>query len=919
MLAGRSAETAALDRLLEAAREGRSGVLVIRGEAGIGKSALLEHAVAQADGMTVLRGVGIESESELAFAALHQLLRPVLDRIDRLPDPQAAALRAAFALSAETVSDRFRVSLGVLGLLSEVAEERPLLCVLDDAQWLDQASADALVFAARRLDAEPLAVLFAARDDPERPFAAPGLPELRPGPLDAADARAVVAALAGPGVSPDALDWVLESAHGNPLALVELPSSLSAGQLAGRERFDRSLPSATSVEQSYLDRVERLPSAVQRLLVLAAAEETGDRATIAQAAAELGLDDDDLAQAEADGLVRVTSTRVDFRHPLVRSAVYRGAGFAERERAHQALASVLVGDEDADRRAWHRAASTSGPDDGAAYALEQTAVRARLRAGHAAASAALERAAELSSEPAERARRLIASARAASLAGRDERATALAGRAAPLIDEPLLRAEIGRVLGVGEVRRGNPGEGQRILIEAARDIAPIAPETAVELLFHAAEAGVLHGDMEAFGSVFALADALVPAIENEHSRVLAQLISGIGALLSGDPARGAPLVETMLARVDQSDPWQLMRAGAGAVMIGDDERAAELCGRAAALARASGAVALVAQALSLRAMPLLWCSRFDDVSIDAAEAARLGKEIGADNVVAQPLAALAAVAAVRGREEEAFALTDEVSKLAAVHGLAMPAAFVSWTLGILDLARSRWTEALARLEPLRQVRPGFGHPFVVIASAPDRIEAAVRAGRLDAAREEVPVFEAWATHSPASWARPRLASCRALVASGDDATRHFEEALTMDGDARPFDLARIQLLYGEHLRRERRRMEAREPLRAALASFERFGAVLWAERAHNELRATGETARKRDPSTVLELTPQELQIARLVAEGSSNKEVAGQLFLSPRTVEYHLRKVFSKLGITSRAELIRRGVGEQAASETAAA
>jgi DNA-binding CsgD family transcriptional regulator len=417
--------------------------------------------------------------------------------------------------------------------------------------------------------------------------------------------------------------------------------------------------------------------------------------------------------------------------------------------------------------------------------------------------------------------------------------------------------------------------------------------------------------MDAFGDVCALAEALAPTIENAQSRALARLLTGIGALVRGDPARGAPLVEEMLARIDQADPWQLMRAGAAALMLGDDERAAELCGRAVAFARASGAVALVAQALSLRAMPLLWRGRFDDVSIVAAEGARLGTEIGAGNVVAQPLAALAAVAAVRGREGEALARANEASELAGAQNLALPAAIVAWTFGVLDLSRSRWTEALARLEPLRHVRRGFGHPFLVIASVPDRIEAAVRAGRLDAALDELPVFEAWATHSPAAWARPRLASCRALLADGDDATRHYEDALTTDGDgARPFDHARIQLLYGEHLRRERRRMDAREPLRAALASFERFGAVHWAERARNELRATGESARKRDPSTIAQLTPQELQIARLVAEGASNRDVAAQLFLSPRTIEYHLRKVFAKLGITSRAELIRSGVGE---------
>src|SRR5262245_42192439 len=363
MLIGRAAETAAIEGLLANAREGRSGVLVVRGEAGVGKSALLEHAVAKAGGFRILRGVGVEVESELAYAALHQILRPVFDRIDRLPEPQAASLRAAFALSDETVDERFRVSLGVLGLVAEVAEETPLLCVVDDAQWLDQASADALVFVARRLEAETVVLLFAARDDEDRPFVAPGLSELRPPSLSPRDAHLLLAERLGSTVAAGVIDWLVESANGNPLALVELPSNLTPAQLPGHDPLSGRLPPATSVEQVYLERIERLPPSVRKVLVVAAAEETGSRATIERAAAEVGLDVEELEAAEAAGLLRIDAARLEFRHPLVRSAVYRGAGFRDREGAHRAVAAVLDRRVDADRPAWHRAAATVGTDE----------------------------------------------------------------------------------------------------------------------------------------------------------------------------------------------------------------------------------------------------------------------------------------------------------------------------------------------------------------------------------------------------------------------------------------------------------------------------------------------------------------------------------------------------------------------------
>ena len=912
MLIGRGEELALVDRLCERARSGSSGVLVVRGEAGIGKSALLEHAREGADGMTVLRGVGIESESELAFAALHQILRPVLDRLEHLPEPQAAALRSAFALTSESVGDRFRVSLATLALLAEAAEERPLLCLVDDAQWLDQPSAEALLFAARRLEAEAIALLVAVRDDEARPFATPGLPELRLAPLGAADARTLLAGRVGSQLAPDVAEWLVEHARGNALALVELPSALTPAQLAGHEPLVRTLPTVTSVEQAYLERVAGLPAPVRRLLVVAAAEETGDRATIAAAAGRLGLDAGGLVEAEQAGVVSVGLARIEFRHPLMRSAVYRGATFAEREQAHAALADALSGEADADRRAWHRAAAAVGTDDRVAADLEQTADRARSRGGYAAASTALERAAELTGDERERGRRLVGAAHAASMAGRDERALALAGRASPLVTDSLLRAEIARVIGVGEMQRGRTSEAHRLMLEAAADVGARAPEKAVELMFHAGISAGIAGDFAGVAAAWDLAALLEPSVQEGVWRDLVHLMIGMGAVHRGDAEAGARLIQEALTRVAAaSDPRQLIWCASGAMTLGDDARADALYAGAAVLARAAGSLGVLTFALGLRGPPLLWRGRFDEAAIVADEAVRLAREIGAANLVPHPLAVLAAVAAVRGREEEARDLAEEAIRLAGAHGIGLAAASAAWTLGLLDLAHGR-PEARERLSRLRDPRPGTGHPLFTILSTPDRIEAAVRAGRPDEASAELPAYEAWATSSGAAWARARLACCRALLATGGEATAHFREAVGVGDDSRPLEAARIRLLYGEQLRRERRRAEAREQLRAALASFEQLGATVWADRARAELRATGETARKRDPSTLGELTPQELQIARLVAEGGSNKEIGAQLFLSPRTVEYHLRKVFAKLGIASRADLIRFGLAPAA-------
>jgi DNA-binding CsgD family transcriptional regulator len=910
MLVGRRPEQEALDRLLGGARDGRSGVLLIRGEAGIGKTALLEYVEGEAAGMSVLRAVGIQSESELAFAGLHQLFRPVFERIEALPERQGAALRAAFALSAESVDDRFHVALGVLALLGEVAEEQPLLCTVDDAQWLDAASTEALLFAARRLEAEPVALVLAAREDAARPFAAPGLDELVPAPLGEDDARTLALRRLRRDTSTETLDRLVETAHGNPLALIELSTTDSA---------DGELPT-TSVEETYLERIGRLSDPVRSMIVLAAAEESGDRATIADAAGVLGLDQEALAVAEAEGLVRVTAERVDFRHPLVRSAAYNGARFTERERAHRTLAAVLTADADADRRAWHRAAATVGADNEVAAELEQSANRARLRGGHGSAAAALARAAELSTVDDERGRRFLLAATAANLAGNAPRTIAYADRAEPFVSDPIQRADLAFVRGTAEMLEGRGLDASDVFAAAAQAVAPYDAGRAVELAAASVEAAAMSGDRDRLHRGHGISRDIEIDPGDERQAMLSMFLEAGERVFEGDAADAVPLLREALSLFSGSpDPRRNIWAGAIATFLGDQERARALTESAVAAARRAGALGILPYTLGNYALTSVMAGRVSEAASGADEAVRLARDLGNEGLAAQPLAVLAWIAALRGRESECRDFVDRSLELAEPRALALATAVAGWALAELELGAGRWNEALAHYLELREVRVGFGHPAIANLIVPGLAEAAFRAGRLELASGPVAAFADWVEHTGATYAPARLSRCRALLASTtDEALEQYEEALErhLRGGS-PFEQARTQLLYGELLRRLRRRADARVQLRDALQTFDRMGAAAWAERAQGELRATGETARKRDPSALGQLTPQEQQIARLVGEGASNKDVAAQLFLSPRTVEYHLRKVFMKLGIASRAELIRLGAETELAAASA--
>jgi DNA-binding CsgD family transcriptional regulator len=900
VLVGRDAERARIGALLDAARGSHSGALVVRGEPGIGKTALLEDAATRAAGMRVLRARGLEAESELAFAGLHQLLLPALDLLERLPGPQSAALQAAFGLAEHPGDDRFLISVACLTLLSELAEAAPVLCLVDDAQWLDAPSSDALLFVTRRLGEEGIVMLFGVREGEERRFATRDVAELDLHGLGA-DSAASLLARSG-NVAGSVREALLARAAGNPLVLVELPAALTAEQLTGEEPLPHALPLTRGIEQVFLERVGRLSEPAQRLLLIAAADDTGRLAPVLRAA---GISADALTEAEDARLVAVRGSELEFRHPLVRSAVYQAAPSSHRRAAHVALAGALTEAPEADQRAWHRAAAVLGPDPEIAAELEGTADRAQMRSGHAAAASALERAAELSADTDAKARRLMAAALAAWDAGETERAAWLLDRAEPIVTDPRRRADLDHGRAVLELRRGSLLDAGARLAAAAASVAPLDAQKAFELLMDAGGVAGRTGDSALMAQVSA-------ALPRSEDAVLADLLTGVGALLDGNSAEPVPAIREALARAAATpNPRLVTWALLGAALLGDEAMERALLQRALGVARASGSVGLLVLVLEAAVNAGVLSGR-DSLEADATEGLGLAEDAGLPNAVQSFSAALAWVAALRGREDECRRRAAEVARAVRSSGLANANTTAEWALGMLDLSTGRPDATIARLTALSEGPPGVLHPFYALLFAPDLVEACVRAGRPDEARSAAGALEHFAQPPAPAWALALAARCRALLAPAERAEHEYAEALQIyEQISRPFDRARTALLFGEHLRRERRRVGSREHLRTAFEGFQALGASLWAERAAAELRASGETARKRDPSTIDQLTPQELQIARFVAEGLSNKEVAAQLFISPRTVDHHLRNVFTKVGITSRTQLARLGLGAE--------
>ncbi|MGW5460345.1 AAA family ATPase [Streptomyces sp. NPDC003996] len=897
MLAGRDPERAAIAALLDAARAGNGGALVVRGVAGVGKSTLLDDALATARDLRVLRTSGVESESPLAFAALQRLLWPLRTHIDALPAPQAVALRAAMG-EAEGEGDRFLAFLGTLNLLADAAEGAPLLVVVDDAHWLDEASAAALLFAARRLQAERVALLFAARDGDARRFDAGDLPTIVLGGVTGADADAMLSARAGTDIDPAVCDQLVAGTGGNPLALVELAGVLTADQLAGRAPLPTPLPLTGGVERAFLDRYRRLDEAAQRFLLVAATDDTARLTVIRDAAERLDAADAALDAVERSALLRVDGDAVAFYHPLVRSAVYRAATSAQRRAAHRVLADVLTGDPE--RRAWHLAAAVDRPDVDVVAALDGVAERAAARGGHEAAAASWARAAELTPGGEARGRRLYLAASSAWLGAHPSRASALAQAAAADVTEPLLRAQLLALQGKIEWNTRSLSDGYDLILQAAEVAADVDAALAAQLAMLAASLAAFGARSPSAVDPTALVAKPVP---DAPSRVRAAwaLLHGFGAVARSNWAAAAESFGSafILTDADPVDDHVLQpNLGIAAMLIDDDERGLRLHEQQLSAARRVGALNMVAHALTRGVHFQIATGAWSKAAGAAAEALPLTVSTGHPGLTALPTAQLALVAALRG-DDAADRHLERVTEIRDKHPVGITDGLVAdltyWTRGLRAA-----TQPVTALHHLKQIEG----PAWRRLAALDLFDAAVRGDRPDLARTWLAELEQFATGTGLPAATAVVEHGRALLVGDGDAETHFQRALAAHANSvRLPNRARTHLAFGEYLRRARRRVDAREHLRTALALFEDLGATPWAERAAQELRACGETARRRDVTTVTELTPQERQVAALVRQGLSNRDVAAQLFVSSRTVDFHLRNCYSKLGVSSRAEL----------------
>ncbi len=873
----------------------------------MGKSALLEDLVTGALGARVLRTQGLESESPLAFAALHRLLRPLLRLLDRIPVPQARALRVAFGQEEGAAVEPFLVAVATLSMLTEAAEESPVLCLVDDAHWLDVASADALLFAARRLQADRVALVFAARDGDVRTFTPDGVPSLLLGGLDAGAARALLAEREGEVLADEVCERLMEQTGGNPLALVELPTALTAAQLDGSAPMPSQLHLTAGVERLFLDRCRRLPEQVQTLLLIAAADDSGRLSTVHRAATVLGLDDRALVEAEQSGLVHTEGDSVRVQHPLVRSAVYQAATGFERREAHRALAEALGHIDDPDRQAWHRAAAADGPDEGVVEALERAAVRAERRGGYVAAAAAYERAAELTAGEQPRAARLFAAGRNAWACGQTTRARATATAARQGAEDRLLRADIDRLRGRIEVNVGSASDAHRIFTKAARAVAADDPARALEMAVAAAVLSMYGAD----SGTTPLDATTVPTDaapgEAPRTRCLKQLLVSVTEASAESWASAvASLRLALQAGVEVSDPDVLANLGNAALHLGDDEAHRRCFTVMLTGARESGAVMSVLYALPRLAFTQLAAGQWTAARTSADEALALSLSAGLRPLTVAPLAWLTLLCALQGKPEF-DSLLDELGEVAAGHPLGVLADPVHdltrWASGARAAHEGDTSAAFHHLSQLRL-------PAIRRMAAVDRVEAAARVGDNEQAATWVGQLASFADATQWPWALAAVDHGRAVIAEAAQAPALFESSLAHHArGGRPYDRARTHLAYGEVLRRSQRRVDARTHLRLALEIFEDLHAEPLIARATQELRASGETARKRDPSTQLKLTPMELQVAQLVSQGMSNKEVAAQCWISPRTVAFHLRNCFTKTGVTSRGELAQLDLG----------
>jgi DNA-binding CsgD family transcriptional regulator len=901
VLHGRKQECATLDRLLAEVQAGRSRVLVLRGEPGIGKTALLDYLAERAADCRVIRAAGVESEMDLTFAGLHQLCGPLLDGRDRLPAPQATAVATAFGLDTGDPPDRFIVGLAVLGLLAEAAEDGPVVWMVDDAQWLDQASAQMIGFVGRRLLVEPVAILCAARAGVGDDVLA-GCPELSVEGLAESDASALLAESVHTPLDAAVREQILTESHGNPLALRELPRTWSAAELAGGFGLLESMPLAGRIEQGYAERLRMLPLETQLLVLVAAAEPLGDPALLHRAAATLALDLSAVDAAEDAGLLHV-GARVEFSHPLVRAASYRSAVTNDRHRVHQALAGATDAASDPDRRAWHRARAAPGPDEEVADELVASAGRAQARGGVAAGAAFLTRAAELTPDAQQRVQRALEAAHANVAGGTFDTARALLTAAGdgPLDEAQRARIDLLHAMLAFASSRGN--EAIPLLLTAARRLEPLDMNIARETYLDAFSAAMFGARLSTDVGVPDVARAARTALRRTDGQPSAAelLLQGLVTLTDDYDAGVAPCRRALATltggTISPAEHLRWLWQGCViALELWDDETAAFLSHKSVEIARETGTLSELALALSARTPVLVFCGELSAAASTVAETQSVHDATG---IRAAPYGALV-LAAWRGQDEAANEQISITMREARERGEGVGVAISEYARAVLCNGSGRYEEALDAASS------ASGHHEVVAENwgLAELAEPAVRTGHRDIAEEAVGRLARKARATGSNWALGIAARSRALLAEGDDAEGSFRAAITHLGRTRiRAELARGHLLYGEWLRRESRRVDSRGQLNHAHELFLEMGMDAFAERARRELVATGERVRKRTPDMRDELTPQEEQIARLARDGLSNPTIAAQLFLSPRTVEWHLHNAFVKLGISSRKGL----------------